>query len=88
MTQTIYKYPLDIVDSQTIKMPANAVPLHVAEQSETLTMWAQVNTANEVIDYDIQIFGTGHHLPSEGLGARVGTVLMGDFVWHVYAREL
>lgn len=83
--RTIYKYPLDLTDSQILHLPSSAKPLSVQLQGEQLCMWAEVNTGvggrKEVV---ITIVGTGHPIPP-GAVHYLGTVQQGQFVWHVYA---
>jgi len=84
--RTIYKYPLQIADSQTISLPASAKPLSVQLQGGRLCLWAEVNTAiggkdKEVV---ISVVGTGMPIPP-GAVLYLGTVQTGLYVWHIYA---
>ena len=81
---TIWKWPLRIVDRQTITAPGGTSFLHVAYQGETLCIWGEGDPKNPSADTPIYIVGTGHPVP-EGV-AYIGTVLDrgGLLVWHVY----
>ena len=66
---TIYKYPLQLVDHQTVMLPAGAeilsaqmVPPHLVGQflEEDVWFWAKVEPAREVVPYTFYILGTGH----------------------------
>ena len=82
--KSIYKYTLEITDSQSISMPRYAQILSVAKQGDSLCLWAEVFTEEEQVHRHIRIIGTGN--PIEGSPNRVflGTVVMDPFVWHVF----
>ena len=79
----IYKYPLEMTATQIIRMPCGTEILHVAEQHGMLCLWAVVDPAAELRDYVIQIVGNGHPFQRNNK-QHLGTVLMGEFVWHVF----
>lgn len=81
----IYKYPLQIVDQQTIKMPAGAVPLSVQFQGDDLVLWAKVDPDGPESARCFRIIGTGN--PFEGNpGIFLGTAQepRRPLVWHVF----
>lgn len=83
---SVFKYVLEMRDTQTISMPKGAIPLTVQMQRETPCLWARVdpNLADEPVE--IRIAGTGHPLYS--VGAYIGTFQDGPLVFHVfYSRE-
>lgn len=82
--QTIYKYPLEIRDVQIIEMPPRAKLLSVQCQNKTLCLWALVDNSHVTKSpRTIEIRGTGHSC--EGLeGKYIGTVQIGNYVWHVF----
>lgn len=84
-TRTIWKYELEIVDEQVIKVPRGAKFLSVAEQGGKLCLWAEVNPAEAAVGRGVTIVGTGNPL-FDGVGSFVGTVVMPPFVWHVYVK--
>lgn len=89
-TRRIFKYPLMVVDQQTIMMPRGADILCVQMQGEVPTLWA-------VVDPDwnghpapeeartINIYGTGNPM-RDPMGLYIGTVqqFSGALVWHVF----
>lgn len=82
----IFKYPLELVDTQLIKMPANSRILTVQVQYGKPVIWALVESdkpANQ--DYKISMYGTGHDVPTVP-GAYIGTFQMnnGGLVLHVF----
>lgn len=85
MKTTIYKYPLEITDRQTIAMPAGAELLSAQMQGRTLCLWALVNPElpNEL--RTIEVLGTGNPAP-EANRRYVSTAQMmgGSLVWHVF----
>jgi hypothetical protein len=84
MARTIWKYPLELIDRQEIKVPAGAELLSVGTHEHRLTLWAAVDpsrTSNAV--RTIVIVGTDETM-SEGILRFVGTAPLGSFVWHVF----
>ena len=86
MTNTIWKYELNITDRQVVSMPADSTILSVANQRGTLCLWALVDPAvSDKVDRDIEILGTGN-IVSTALRSFIGTVVMEPFIWHVFER--
>jgi len=85
MSKQIWKYQLQITDEQIISVPAGSRPISVAEQNGKLCMWAIVGS-NRSAKMRIQVVGTGNPMPD--VGDYIGTVVMGKFVWHVFAEEV
>ena len=80
---TIHKYKLELASDQVVMMPAGAKILLVAEQDDTICLWAIVNTEHRMIGRSIIICGTGQQAYFDK--KYIGTVLMfDDFVWHVF----
>ena len=79
----IYKYTLNIIDKQKIKMPYGSMILHVDMQNENLCLWAEVDTEAPQEEETFYVRGTGQPIPDDDayyVGSAVGSVL----VWHVY----
>jgi len=89
--RTIYKFPLAIVDSQRVALPAAACPLSVQDQNGSLVLWALVDPALLVVERTVWIFGTGEDAPAGIVEAEhyVGTVQQahGRLVWHVFIEK-
>lgn len=82
----VWKYRMpDPGEKAWVWMPAGARLLHVAMQSDEITAWALVNPLAPVARRTFATVGTGHPVPAE-TPEHVGTVLVGGFVWHVFAE--
>ena len=83
----IWKYILKITDEQTIKVPYGAkyfmTPL---VQDGKPCIWYTFNAENKdnLVEKKIRIVGTGHEYDGFGL-ERVGSVIIGPMVWHVFS---
>lgn len=85
--RAIYKYPIEITDSQVIELqteyPAIDI-LHIAMQGDVLTMWVEVDLDVPAQPVPIFVVGTGHKLPVD---AQMHLATVQDphgFVWHIY----
>jgi hypothetical protein len=88
--RTIWKYPLAITDRQRVALPMGYTLLHVSAQSNTLYVWAEVDTSvamQKTVDF--YIVGTGTPVPTVKFCTvkYFGTVPMLPYVWHVYYCE-
>lgn len=82
--KTIYKYPIEITDSQEIEMPINAEAIHAGlDPQGTPCVWATVRTDNKKEDVTIYVVGTGNPVPVMAR-RHVGSFNQGPFVWHVF----
>lgn len=83
--KTIHKYPLEISDKQTIKMPSGAKVVAIQCQNDIPCIWAEVETDNPMMNRRIHIFGTGGPIETENL-KYLGTVQQygGGLVWHIF----
>jgi hypothetical protein len=80
----VYKYPLEITDTQSLRLPAGAEVLHVGFQGRNLMLWARVDPEAETVDRWFCVAGTGHSLPKEPL-LYLGTVFHPqNLVFHVF----
>jgi hypothetical protein len=86
--RSIFKYPIQITDVQTLSMPEAAEILTVQIQDGVPCLWAIVDT--QVVNQErvIEVFGTGRPLHQDMGISRVyiGTVQERPFVWHVFER--
>ena len=94
--ETIWKYPIEIQDRQTIKMPRGAAILCCQVQKGVPCIWAFVDSAvKEMSERIIRIFGTGLPITRDRCEGwpwpfrYIGTfqTLNGDFVGHVFEEE-
>ena len=95
MNTRIFKYALDITDTQYVRMPGRSQVLSVAEQNGNLCLWAQVDCDDGWVNRIIEIIGTGNPISMAGLTPEgqwerkfIGTVVMREvsLVWHVFER--
>jgi hypothetical protein len=82
---TIWKYPLEAVERQIIKMPYSAQILTIQTQHNQPCLWVQVDETQRPIERTIAIYRTGHPLPS-GAISYIGTFQIdrGTLVFHVF----
>lgn len=92
----IYKYPFPVAGRVTMKLPINAILLHVSAQPplepdpryQTACLWALVDPESPVENRTFHIYGTGHDISQPELLSFVGTWQMGHLVWHLFEQIL
>jgi hypothetical protein len=84
---TIYKYPIEITDEQTVSMPIGAQVLSAQMQGTQLCIWALVEVGNINCDRRVRIFGTGNTVKLDGNWKFVDSVQERIFVWHVFVES-
>lgn len=85
--KTIYKYPLEITDEQTVQIPEGADLLAInADPNGILCAWALVETENKPVDYTFVIFGTGHKIERKDI-SYFDSCIEGAFVWHIFIKD-
>jgi hypothetical protein len=87
--KTIWKFPLEVTDVQTVRMPRGARILCVQVQSGVPCLWAEVDPKAETELRTLRIYGTGHPMAEGEQRNYVGTFqLVGmGLVFHVYEVE-
>jgi hypothetical protein len=83
----IWKFDLEYAAKQGIEMPHQAVILSVGLQNGGLKLWASCDPSAEKAIRTIYLVGTGHLSPSDPYARFRGTVMDGEFVWHIFARD-
>jgi len=83
LNNVIWKYPLLVTDEQLVTMPEYSIPLFVEKQNETLCIWVKVDPTQKSIEQTIRVYGTGHPM-SVNHERHVGSVIDGEYVWHVF----
>jgi hypothetical protein len=88
--KTIWKFPLEITDSQDVQMPAGAEVLGIAEQYGELCMWAIVDTDADLEARSFAVVGTGNPIPDDVVYVSSTRMPVGDViaVWHVFERDI
>ncbi len=88
MSKRIWKYQLSVAFQQTIFIPKGSRILSAHAQNEMICLWMLLDPdrSDSQTETEIRIFGTGHPIEDEsGVDLRfIGTVLIGQFVWHVF----
>lgn len=86
---TVWKYML-LTFSNEIIVPVGARVLSVQAQNGLPTLWVLVDlTEARRETWRVDLFGTGHPVPSPGIGEYLGTVQMPSaLVWHVFKKLL
>lgn len=79
---------MQLKSRQMIEMPKGARIVSVANQEGRICIWALVDSEEENVDaVEVFIVGTGNPNPiPDDAKNFIGTVLMGEFVWHVFTR--
>lgn len=81
--KTIWKFPLALMERQTIVIPLNYAILSLAlDPSEEMCIWAAVDPDTPKISLEIVLVGTGHPLPH--VGSYIGSIVRRSFVWHFF----
>lgn len=87
--RTIYKYPIEIRDQQTIQVPVTGHGggpdfLHVGlDALGKPSIWLEVDPEGSPRDCNVYVVGTGMPLPSSA-AQHLGTFVQGPYVWHLY----
>ncbi len=86
--RTIWKYHLEITDTQNVMMPEGAEILSAQMQGDSLCLWALVNPDAPKQRREIEVLGTGNPAP-DAKRRYISTTQMhgGALVWHIFERE-
>lgn len=90
MSQSVWKFPLQVADEQIIEVPLGAKPLNAEMQNDELCLWMLVNPAVEKVTKKVHIHGTGHKVSDfVTVGDYVDSFMMlnGSLVFHVFVTE-
>ena len=87
----IWKWTLQVTDTQSLPMPAGAKVLGVQPQGDfplRPQLWALVDEKAPVADRTFATYGTGNPMPDGDPGKYVGTYQMhgGALVFHVFEK--
>ena len=82
----IYKYPLEIKERQVVRLPRTSEFLSVINQNDKIVMyWKIDDTEDMFVDEEIYVIGTGNPM-DERIDYHLGTVKIGDYVWHIFQK--
>lgn len=82
--RTIYKYPIELKEEQTIEVHSGAFFFNAQMQNGIICLWAEVFTTHRIEKTKIRIFGTGHEIPNELRLNPIATIQMDSLVYHVF----
>lgn len=93
MTKTIWKFKMDIDDTQVIYMPKGAEILSIQLQNNEPVIWALVNP-EEKEPRQFEMFGTGYPIPCDmgvnrkflGTIQPIGIGSSFSFAFHIFER--
>lgn len=93
MSRKIYKYPIEVMDEQSVWMPAGAEILTCQEQFGIMCLWALVDPVEMTSPRTILIMGTGAiSIPDSYNVTYIATIQpvehKGSLVWHIFERIL
>lgn len=82
----IFKYPIQMTDTQDIAMPEHAEILTVQTQNDIPHLWVLVNPNLLPQDRTILTYGTGHPMETDIQRKYIGTYLTDNdnLVFHVF----
>lgn len=83
---TIYKYPIQITDTQTLQVPLLGVFMDVQMQELQACLWARVDPEQPLRPRIIRVVGTGHCIDFL-IEDYIGTFQNPPFVWHVFEER-
>ena len=85
MTETIWKFEIEVDDKIKIEMPKNSEILCVQVQNGKPCIWAKVIKENSKEIRFFTVFGTGHEIKEHNLNY-IGTFQLfeGRFVGHLF----
>lgn len=83
MLKTIWKFPLAVADVQHVSLPSGAKVVHMDVQNGMPCMWVLLDPNMPTKQWEVLCFGTGHEVLASA-DRHIGTVLVGQFVWHYF----
>ena len=88
--KTIYKYPIEVTDEQTLTLPVNAQILTVQTQWDSPCLWAMIDPEEKQTEQvAIRVYGTGQPVSDSENLTYIGTVQMlsGQLVFHIFREQ-
>ncbi len=84
MSSSIWKFEVRLTSRSVVKMPIGAKILKCDMQNGSICVWALVNTSNDMVNREFEVYGTGHPVYDGIEEHYLNTVIDGDYVWHVF----
>lgn len=87
----VWKYPLRVMDVQTIQVPGGAKFLKAMADphGDFINLWFLLRPVNALESRTFYVYGTGHTIPDGTFLRHLETVSMqnGTFIWHIFEAE-
>ena len=89
MPNVIWKWTLDTVEEQSLRLPQNAQILTIQLQNDKPQLWALVDTESPIVIRDFLTYYSGSAMPDGDFGQYVGTYQLdnGFLVFHVFEKS-
>lgn len=83
----IWKWEIEVVDTQVVKMPTGAKILDIQPQNFSICLWALCDDEAMLEPRTIAIYGTGNLIPNDP-GRYISTfqILGGNLVFHAFEK--
>lgn len=81
--ETIYKYELELTDTQALSLPADAEILTIQQQGPSIFAWVKLDNQKPERDRTIVVCGTGSPLKQPYM-RYITTIQVGIMVWHFF----
>lgn len=87
---TIHKWTLNRSRVTMCNIPEGARFRYIANQNNDICLWFEVDTGKVTEERTFEIYGTGTDMSASDLSQNelsyIGSVIMNEYVWHVYER--
>jgi len=84
----VWKWPLELVEEQSLIMPKSAEVVAVQMQGSTPCIWALCDEKAKVEQRTFAMYGTGYEMP-DNPGTYIGTFQVPGlrYVFHLFAKK-
>lgn len=85
----IFKYTLDVTDTQIRHIPEGAKFLTAQRQHGNISVWAQIDPGAALVSREFYVVGTGHERADVNDADYIGTVQSyeGNLVFHIFVEN-
>lgn len=85
--KTIYKYPILLIDFQTLLLPLGAEVINIINKLDGIYLYAIVDSNEKTMcSISIRIYPTGHSTIHDDYEYFTTIVLDDIFVWHIFIK--
>lgn len=86
--KTVFKYPIDLRKDNALELPIGAeVRLFAEDPQGQICIWFEIDTDEKKTERKFRIYGTGHPMVNKW-EIHLGSIVSGQFVWHLYEIEV